>query len=184
MVAQDHGLAQRLLGEAVAIAQREPEPSLEALVRWLLGISLTLSYRLDDSEGMARSALELFQAQGDEAGEGCSTSLLGFVAVLRDDFTAGGDLPTRALSILASAGDVFGAGHCHWYLALLARAVGDPPEARHRGDAGGRYVRARPRQGRGSVAGRRPAVSRRGRHAGAAKDHTAWDARPERAHQA
>jgi non-specific serine/threonine protein kinase len=114
MVAQDHGLAQRLLGEAVAIAQREPEPSLEALVRWLLGISLTLSYRLDDSEGMARSALELFQAQGDEAGEGCSTSLLGFVAVLRGDFTAAGDLLTRALSILASAGDVFGAGHCHW----------------------------------------------------------------------
>jgi DNA-binding NarL/FixJ family response regulator len=125
MVAQDHELAQRLLGEAVAIARREREPRLEALARWLLGISLALSQRLDESALMARSALDLFRAQSDEAGEGRSTSLLGFVAVLRGDLAAAPELLEQALAILTAAGDVFGSGHCHWYLALLKRAAGD-----------------------------------------------------------
>ena len=125
MVAQDHELAQHLLREAVSIARRQGEPSLEALARWLLGISLSLSQRLEESERMARAALELFRAQADEAGVGRSTSLLGFVAVRQGDVSEAEELLERALVILAAAGDVFGQGHCHWYLALTARAAGD-----------------------------------------------------------
>jgi hypothetical protein len=89
---------------------RSGHDEIEPLARFLLGVSLFLSQRLDDAELALKHALDGYSTIGDRCGTGRSTATLGVVALLRGDWSHAGESLERALSILADEGDGWGQG--------------------------------------------------------------------------
>ena len=118
---QDHELADRALAEALTIPARAESAGVEPLARFLLGVSLFLSARLDAAERELARAAALYDALGDRCGGGRASATLGVVAFFRGDWEAATDLLGRALTTLTAEEDRWGEGLCHTYLGLSAR---------------------------------------------------------------
>jgi len=121
---QDHALADRVLAEALSLAACSESPGIEPLARFLLGVSLFLSARLDEAELELARAAELYGALSDRCGSGRSSATLGVVAFFRSDWQAATDMLERALATLTAEDDQWGEGLCHTYLGLSAREAG------------------------------------------------------------
>ena len=121
---QDHALADRVLAEALSVAARARASGIEPLARFLLGVSLFLSARLDEAERELERAAELYGALDDRCGNARSSATRGVVAFFRGDWQAATDLLERALATLIAENDRWGEGLCHTYLGLSAREAG------------------------------------------------------------
>ncbi|MDC3959220.1 ATP-binding protein [Polyangium jinanense] len=78
-------VSERDFDEAVALAVRAKDASLESLARRFLALVLLLRGRFDESRGAADHALRLAIDVGDRRLEGLAYAMLGFVARLRGE---------------------------------------------------------------------------------------------------
>ncbi|MDI1481481.1 tetratricopeptide repeat protein [Polyangium sp. y55x31] len=98
-------VSERDFDEAVALAVRAKDASLESLARRFLALVLLLRGRLDESQSAAEHARRLAIDVGDRRLEGLAYAMLGFVARLRGEQPRARQLVEQALERFRDVGE-------------------------------------------------------------------------------
>jgi predicted ATPase len=125
----DFALADRLAGEALAIAAVHAAPQAEAMALFIRGAAaLELMRGAEGRLDLAR-ALALARATGDDGLAGTALVFMGFEAEMRNDLEAARRLMTEGLEAARRGGDRRRIGHALVRLAFVAIAADDGAQA-------------------------------------------------------
>ncbi len=125
----DFALADRLAGEALAIAAVKPVPQAEAMALFIRGAAALELMRGEEGRRDLAHALELARATGDEGLAGTALVFLGFDAEMRNDLVTARRFMTEGLQAAHRGGDRRRIGHALVRLAFVAIAADDGVQA-------------------------------------------------------
>jgi len=125
----DFALADRLAGEALAIAAVHPAPQAEAMALVIRGAAALELMRGEEGRRDLARALVLARATGDDGLAGTALVFMGFEAEMRNDLDAARRLMSEGLEAARRGGDRRRIGHALVRLAFVAIAADDGAQA-------------------------------------------------------
>jgi non-specific serine/threonine protein kinase len=125
----DFALADRLAGDALAIAAVKPAPQAEAMALFIRGAAALELMRGEEGRRDLTRALELARATGDDGLAGTALVFMGFEAEMRNDLETARRLMTEGLQAAQRGGDRRRIGHALVRLAFVAIAADDGAQA-------------------------------------------------------
>jgi predicted ATPase/DNA-binding CsgD family transcriptional regulator/transcriptional regulator with XRE-family HTH domain len=121
--------ARAVLGEGLALAERQRDPVAAATALAYLGNSAVFVGEVAEAAHLLHEASRRWEALGDAQGLGQTLFYLGYAADAAGDVTAAAAHYTAALEQLDAVGDVQFAGIGHSYLGVAAWKRADLPRA-------------------------------------------------------
>jgi predicted ATPase/DNA-binding CsgD family transcriptional regulator len=128
MLVGEGATAADALGEAMRLGAELGEPALEGWALAFLGLTETLSGRIDPAREHLEASRAIHHQLGIQNGWARATAPLGLSYSMTDEPERARELVEEALAANVATGDHWGQGQCHLYLGLIAESSGTAPD--------------------------------------------------------